>query len=178
MIYSNQTVSIRRATVEDAPAIHEITLEAFAKYARDLGRHVAALDETVEDVEREVKEQAIFVAVLDGVIVGSVRVKRVQGVAYLGRFGVKASARGRGIGEKLVAAVETFAVENKLGAIILHTASTMLTLVRFYYGLGFYIQSTDTSSGYIRALLVKPLSNPATFKLENWYREVKKHSVV
>ncbi len=45
----------------------------------------------------------------------------------------------------------------KLGVykIYLHTASRMLSLVRFYYGKGYYIESTNQNKGYIRALLCK-----------------------
>jgi hypothetical protein len=37
----------------------------------------------------------------------------------------------------------------------LHTASKYKDLVRFYYGRGFYIDSTTKDRGYVRALLVK-----------------------
>jgi transcriptional regulator CtsR len=55
---------------------------------------------------------------------------------------------------------------NKLGVnnLYLHTASRMLSLVRFYYGKGFYIESTTNDRGYIRALLCKEYS---TQKVEN-----------
>jgi hypothetical protein len=33
----------------------------------------------------------------------------------------------------------------------------MTSSIRFYYGMGFYIHSTSTDRGYIRALLCKEL---------------------
>ena len=39
--------------------------------------------------------------------------------------------------------------------IALDTGSKITSLVRFYYGRGFYIDSTDKSRGYVRAHLVK-----------------------
>ena len=41
------------------------------------------------------------------------------------------------------------------GEIQLHTGSKITSLIRFYYGRGFYIDSTDKSRGYVRALLIK-----------------------
>ncbi|MDP4272362.1 MAG: GNAT family N-acetyltransferase, partial [Bacteroidota bacterium] len=37
----------------------------------------------------------------------------------------------------------------------LHTASKYHDLVRFYYGRGFYVDSTSRDRGYVRALMVK-----------------------
>ena len=39
--------------------------------------------------------------------------------------------------------------------IYLHTGSKVASLVKFYYGRGFYIDSTTKDKGYVRALLVK-----------------------
>ena len=39
--------------------------------------------------------------------------------------------------------------------IMLHTGAKVGSLVRFYYGRGFYIDSTTKDRGYIRALLCK-----------------------
>ena len=49
-------VDIKEATPADAEAIQEIMQDAFHKYERDLGMtgHVKALQETVEDIRREV----------------------------------------------------------------------------------------------------------------------------
>ena len=39
--------------------------------------------------------------------------------------------------------------------IYLHTGSKVASLVKFYYGRGFYVDSTTKDKGYVRALLVK-----------------------
>ena len=38
-------------------------------------------------------------------------------------------------------------------------------LIRFYYGHGYFIHSTDESRGYIRALLVHELEMPGNYDL-------------
>lgn len=42
--------------------------------------------------------------------------------------------------------------------VYLHAASKYKDLIRFYYGRGFYIDSTTKDRGYVRALLVKEYS--------------------
>ncbi|UKI36392.1 MAG: hypothetical protein L6V93_21240 [Clostridiales bacterium] len=37
----------------------------------------------------------------------------------------------------------------------LHTGSKISSLVTFYYGRGFYVESTSTDRGYIRAQMCK-----------------------
>jgi len=46
-------------------------------------------------------------------------------------------------------------IEKGIKCLKLHTASKNRDLVRFYYGRGFYIDSTSKEKGYIRALMVK-----------------------
>jgi hypothetical protein len=46
-------------------------------------------------------------------------------------------------------------LERGVSKAFLHTASKYSSLVRFYYGCGFYILSTSTERGYVRALMVK-----------------------
>ena len=40
------------------------------------------------------------------------------------------------------------------------------SLIRFYYGHGYFIYSTESSRGYIRALLVHELEMPGQYDLE------------
>ena len=51
--------------------------------------------------------------------------------------------------------VDKIMIDQGVKKLSLHTASKIASLIRFYYGRGFYIDSTDKSKGYIRALLVK-----------------------
>ena len=147
-------IIIRPATEADAPAIHELTFEAFTKYSQDLGRPVAALSETVEDVIADMRRKRIFVGLLDGRTVGSVRYELLGELAYFGRFGVTQSCQNVGMGRKLVHAVLEDCRARGIKAIALHTSSRMAALMRFYYGCGFFVHSTATDRGYIRALLV------------------------
>jgi ribosomal protein S18 acetylase RimI-like enzyme len=152
------TFVVRKAVEEDIPQIQEVSKEAFRMYVEGAGiaSLVGTLNETHEDLQREIRNKMIFVAILDGIIVGSVRIEiKDDNTAYLSRFGVKAEFQNKGIGKILMDEIDKQMDELGVSILYLHTASRMLSLVRFYYGRGFYIESTTNNLGYIRALLCK-----------------------
>lgn len=149
---------VRDATYKDIPAIAQITYEAFQKYAQLVGNdNIQALSETEEDIRNDIDNSTVLVAFMDDTPVGSVRVKidKETNTAYLSRFGVKVSSQNNGIGKSLMNLVDIKMKEMGVKSIMLHTGSKVSSLVRFYYGRGFYIDSTTKDRGYIRALLRK-----------------------
>ncbi|MCM8710282.1 GNAT family N-acetyltransferase [Clostridium sp. SYSU_GA19001] len=152
------TFVVRRAVEEDIPQIKEVAKEAFSLYAENAGiaSIVGTLEETYEGLKTEIETKLVLVAVLDDTVVGSVRVEiKPDKTAYLSRFGVKKDYQNNGIGKILMNAVDNAMEELGVTNLYLHTASRMLSLVKFYYGRGFYIESTTKDRGYIRALLCK-----------------------
>ncbi len=161
---THQKIEVREAAAADIPAIAAITREAFDKYARDLGQpeKVYALKEGEETVAHDLEQKTVFIATLDGEPAGSIRYEVLpSGIAYISRFGVKLIAQGCGMGRRLIQAVVQDCAKSGIEAIALHTSSRMASLIRFYYGQGFYIHSTDFSRGYVRALLAKPITERA-----------------
>ncbi|MGI6160879.1 MAG: GNAT family N-acetyltransferase [Christensenellales bacterium] len=149
-------VQIRRAVEADANAIADITAEAFEKYALDLGSRetVCALYEKKDDIISDINTKYVYIGFLNGTPVGSIRFEIINGVSYISRFGVKLIAQGCGMGRALVKAVKEESSALSLCSVALHTSSRMASLIRFYYGQGFFIHSTSTHRGYIRALLI------------------------
>lgn len=154
-------ITVRKATQADVPAILDITREAFEKYAFDMGKNkqpIHALKEGAEVVEADLKGKLVLMGELDGVPVGSVRCEFLpSGVAYFSRFGVRLHAQSCGMGGALVSAVVDACRERECRTLALHTNARMFSLIRFYYGKGFFIHSTNADRGYLRALLVKEL---------------------
>ena len=70
-------------------------------------------------------------------------------------FGVSITSQNNGIGKSVMNLVDKIMIKKGVKQICLHTGSKVTSLIRFYYGRGFYIDSTDKSKGYIRALLIK-----------------------
>lgn len=154
----NYSFIIRKAVVEDAPAIKDIMQEAFSKYMEDTGLtgSMDALQETCEDIVADIDTKEVYIAIIDNVAVGTVRIQISQdGTAYLSRFGVRLSYHNIGIGKSLMNLVDKLLMARNVKSVSLHTASKYYDLVRFYYGRGFFIDSTTKDRGYIRALMVK-----------------------
>lgn len=149
--------SVKMATEAEIPFIQEITKDAFLKYIKEAGlTDIEALNETYEDIKRDLEEKYVFVAFINGEPVGSVRVKiNDDGTAYLSRFGVRITNQNNGVGKTLMSVVDKVMKEHNVKKLMLHTAAKFFTLVRFYYGRGFYIDEVSKEKGYPRALLIK-----------------------
>lgn len=149
---------VRLATENDISDIMKITREAFEKYRELAGiENTPALDETHEDIQKDIREKTVLIAFSDGEPVGSVRldIDEENKTAYLSRFGVKLTSQNNGIGKSIMNIVDRIMKDQGVKRLELHTASKITSLVRFYYGRGFYVEETDNKKGYIRALLVK-----------------------
>ncbi len=162
MITTDKGFQIRQAVPEDIPFILEVTREAFEKYVEMAGiENTEALNETEDDILDDIENKYVFVAFIDGIPVGSVRVDvKNDKTAYLSRFGVRLAFQSNGIGKALMNVVDRTMLDAGVQKLILHTASTVTSLVRFYYARGFYIDSTTKDRGYVRALLVKDYTKP------------------
>lgn len=162
MIADFGSFQIRRAVAKDILQIHALTQLAFESYIRLAGiGNVAALSETPEDIEKDINNPSmmVFVSYIEEKIVGSARVKlKGDSIAYFSRFGVDPDYQNLGIGKAILNVVDYSMRKLKVRQLQLHTASKITSLIRFYYGRGFYIDSTDKSKGYIRALLCKDYS--------------------
>ncbi len=149
---------VKRATEEDIPAINKITKDAFLNYCESAGLNydIEALNETHDDILKDIHEKDVFVVRIDDEPVGAVRIQLLDNnEAYLSRFAVGSSHRNNGIGKILMNVVDKVMRQNNVKTLRLHTASKVSTLIRFYYGRGFYIKSVEESRGYPRAELIK-----------------------
>lgn len=148
---------VRLANYDDIPDIMSITHEAFLKYSEMSGvKNLAALNESYNDVKHDINTKMVLIALTDGEPVGSVRVEIFPDhTAYLSRFAVKTTSQNNGIGKSIMNLVDRIMVKKGVKRLTLHTGSKITPLIRFYYGRGFYIESTETSRGYVRAQLVK-----------------------
>lgn len=150
---------IRLAGYDDIPDVMRITREAFTKYGEMADcdpNELEALKETEMDIRRDIGSKIVLLAVQDGIPVGTVRVEIFPDhTAYLSRFGVVLNNQNNGIGKSIINLVDRIMINKGVKKISLHTGSRVTSLIRFYYGRGFYIESTDTERGYVRALLVK-----------------------
>jgi predicted N-acetyltransferase YhbS len=156
-------ISVRPAAEQDVPAIHKVIQAAFTKLLSEPGsaKRLKALEETEDDIRKDLTKKRVLVCECDGTVVGSLRYHVVmENIAYLSRFGVLPEFHGRGIGGALVDEVVRACKEQSLRAIALHTSSAVHCTMRFYYRMGFFAAGISVSRGYYRALMVKELVKP------------------
>ncbi len=149
--------TVRKAKSADAAAIIDILQEAFTKYMEDTGLSgsMEALDETIEETVIAIRSSEVFIAYVNDVPVGTIRFEIEGDIAHISRFGVRLDYHNIGIGKSLMNLIDAEIKELGLKKAYLYSASNYTDLVRFYYGRGFYVESTATDRGYVRAKLVK-----------------------
>jgi ribosomal protein S18 acetylase RimI-like enzyme len=149
---------IRKAVKADAAAIRGILKGSFAQYIKK-SESPLTLDEMlddVEDIEHDIETIDVFIALSDGAPVGTGRVAVRDGEpALLTKLGVAAGYHNIGIGKSLMNLVDKVIMERGAKSLELYTASKNSDIMRFYYGRGFYVDSTSKERGYIRALMKK-----------------------
>ena len=149
---------IRKAIIEDAPAVHNILLKAFEGYktASGIPGPLDALAESIKSIEEDIAGKDVLIAFMDNAPVGTVRIGAVDPeTAILSRLGVVPGHQNIGIGKSLMNMVDKLAIEKCFKRVVLYTASKNFDLIRFYYSRGFFVDSTSKARGYVRAMLVK-----------------------
>lgn len=142
-------VSIRPATMVDAPVLAATIGAAFEEYRGRLDPPSAALDETADSIRREMaSDYGGVLAVLDGHPIGCV-LFRPEGVdLYFGRLSVLPIHRGRGIAAALVHAVEAEAVQRGCLGVVLGVRIALPENHEVFRRLGYAEIARHAHTGY------------------------------
>jgi len=134
-----RNIEIRPAQPRDAAAIATLLVESFAEYQPlyTAGGY-AATAITSEQVEERIRQGPVWVALSDEMVVGTVSVVARSGSLYVRGMAVRPTARGRHIGELLLAQVEKFANAARLRRLFLSTTPFLGRAIRLYERLGFH----------------------------------------
>jgi len=135
--------AIRLAVPGDSPAIARVLAEAFAAF-RPLytPQAYAATTPGADQIVPRFAEGALWVAELDGAIVGTVSVVPRGQALYLRSLAVLPAARGRRLGQALVRQAEAYAAAHGLRRVFLSTTPMLTNAIRLYERLGF-VRSGD-----------------------------------
>jgi len=139
---------IRRATAEDAPAIEQILAAAFAEVAPlYTPEGIAATTINAETIRTRLREGPTWIATErrrpagwpGGVPppIGTVSAVARNDALYIRSMAVLPSARGQGVGESLLRAVESFAIEEGFHELTLSTTPYLHAAIRLYERFGF-----------------------------------------
>lgn len=153
-------VEIRSAKLNEIPRVRYITKLAYkVPYKGDAFATKPHEPKDIKD-RLEKKELSIFVAALDGKIVGAVRCEmRDHNQLYFHKLAVLKSYRKRGIGSMLIDTVEKFAWKKGCVKILLDCVREK-KLDEYYLKLGYKIDSVKKHLDYHEVYMSKELEEP------------------
>jgi|SRR5271157_2336580 len=101
-------ITLERATIEVAEAILNLQVLAYQQEAVLYNNYaIPPLLQSLQSLKEEFQTQTFLVARLNGEVVGSVRAVCRDGRCHIGRLIVHPSLQRRGLGSRLLAAIET-----------------------------------------------------------------------
>ena len=147
---SQLEANVRRAGVEDAARISRLLLEAFgAIRERYSVEGFADVTPNEQKVASRFEEGALWVAEVDGKIVGSVSLKPEPEGLYVRSMAVLPEFQGRGIGHKLLDALHEYAVATGVNRIFLYTLPFQLGARELYEKHGYtWLRDTPAEEWY------------------------------
>lgn len=144
-----ETVVLRPATAGDAACIAATIAAAFEEYRGRLVPESAAFRETADAVSRALEGgTSAIVAEQDGATLGCVMTRPVDGDLYFGRLAVIPSARGRGIAQRLIGAVEAQAARQGLAGVRLGVRIALIENQRLFTVMGYVETSREAHPGF------------------------------
>lgn len=127
---------ITRVTPADAAEIHELQRLAYRSEAELYGDWtIPPLVDPLAETVRALSVQLVLKAVVDGRIVGAVRGRLDNGTCHVGRLIVHPEAQGRGLGTRLMLALEEALPEAR--RFELFTGERSVRNLRLYAMLGY-----------------------------------------
>jgi ribosomal protein S18 acetylase RimI-like enzyme len=104
---TKNNIIIERATIEDATEILALQKLAFLSVGAMYNDYtIAPLTQTLEEIRADFKSQLFLKVSIDGAIIGSVRGYLEKDTCYVGRLVVNPDFENRGIGSRLMNAIE------------------------------------------------------------------------
>jgi putative acetyltransferase len=141
-------VQIRIAVPDDSEAIATVISKAFAEGESDYTPEAyAATVPEADEIRKRFDEGAIWVALKNEEIVGTISTVAENEKLYFRSMAVLPSAQGLGIGQKLFGVIEKFALENKFKSLFLYTTPFLTGAVKLYEQNGFE-RGADETEGF------------------------------
>ena len=130
--------TIRLASPADTPAMARVLAEAFAAFQPlYTPGGFAATTPSAEEIVQRFGEGPLWVAEQASGIVGTASAVVKGAGLYVRSVAVLPAARGRGVGQALMAAVEAYARAEGCQRMFLSTTPMLNSAIRMYEGLGF-----------------------------------------
>jgi len=139
-------MEIHVAEVTDAPEILALQKLAYLSEAKIYNDYtLPPLTQTLEELKAEFGCRTILKAVSGGLVVGSVHGCMVAGCCHIGRLMVHPALQGRGIGTKLMHAIEKIFVAAESWEVF--TGELSVRNIRLYKKLGYRVARKERFAG-------------------------------
>ncbi|WP_238613342.1 GNAT family N-acetyltransferase [Candidatus Oscillochloris fontis] len=157
---------IEPATREDAAAILGLQHRAYQREAELYdSRSIPPLTQTLDALLAEFDDFHILKASIDGQLVGAVRAQISDGICHIGRLMVEPSYQGRGIGQRLMQAIEAALVPAQCYE--LFTGERSVRNVALYEYLGYRTVRTAKLNAVVTLVYMqKPCRGEASPSIE------------
>ena len=132
-------LTVRLATIEEAPLVHRIMQAAFAEYIGVLNPPSGANRETIADVEEGMRLGGAVLAWDGQTAVGSARFRYELDYVYVGRVAVIPEYRGTGVGKALMKFLENVIAERGMTTIRVVVRMQLPQNITFYEKLGYKV---------------------------------------
>ena len=131
-------ITIRRAVVDDAPAVVSLLYESFLEYeSLYTVEGFAATVISRSGVIDRMRAGPLFVATMNSKVVGTVAIVPKGESLYIRGMAVHPSARGQRLGERLLSYVENLANSQGARRLLLSTTPFLERAIRLYESFGF-----------------------------------------
>ncbi len=143
-------VEVRIAKPEDSGAIAEVLGEAFGMYRKHYTADAfAVVTPLADEITKRLDEGPQWVATMGDKIVGTVSVTVDEGDLYVRSMAVAPEAQGRGVGHKLLDAIDEYAAGTKFDRIFLYTTYFSAGAKELYEKHGYaWVRDTTAEEWY------------------------------
>jgi ribosomal protein S18 acetylase RimI-like enzyme len=153
------TPTILLSTVADAAEILALQKLAYQSESELYGdQSIPPLMQTLSEMEDDLRTQMVLKATIDGEIVASARAYEKDGTAFIGRVIVDPRMQGRGVGKRIMAAIESrFPQARRFELFTGHLSTRNLG---FYRGLGYTAFKTVALTSAIQFVYLEKQAPP------------------
>jgi ribosomal protein S18 acetylase RimI-like enzyme len=145
---------LRRASIDDAPAIRALTRQAYAKWVPLIGREPTPM---LADYAAAVQKHRIDLLYVDGELAALIEMIPEPASLLIENVAVSPAFQRRGLGRRLLAHAEEVGVSLGYGEIRLYTNERYVGNVALYLKLGYRIDREEEFRGTLRVHMSKPL---------------------
>jgi GNAT superfamily N-acetyltransferase len=140
LISTPANLEILPAEPDEYPGLWELQLKAYATEALIYDEPIPPVIQSLADAIADCQRSQVLKACLDGRIVGSIRYRVQEGTCQIAKLMVLPDYRSRGIGTRLLQAVEKAVPGSRYE---LFTGTRSLENIRLYQNNGYRIFATD-----------------------------------